>query len=122
MLFYSKCLKLISGVAFKILVKIAAFFFPQSSCGSMALLWGALQCQSGAHNWVSKQNEDKGLRQPWCSHLLKVEASWIVDWKTAGELNARMVLDGNVLDKKNQIISMDKAREMFTKGWCQLGS
>lgn len=44
------------------------------------------------------------------------------DQKTAGELSARMGLDGNVLDKKNQIISMDKAREMFTKGWYQPGS
>lgn len=31
-----------------------------------------------------------------------------VDQKTAGELSARTVLDGNVLDKKTQIITMDK--------------
>ena len=90
----------------------------------MALLRGALPCRSSAHNWVSKQNEEGGLCQPWRWHLLKVEAvaSSRVDQKTAGELSARTALDGNGLDKKNQIISMDKAREMFTKGWCQPGS
>lgn len=33
-----------------------------------------------------------------------------------------MVPDGKVVDKKKQIISVDKVREIFTKGWRQRGS
>lgn len=39
----------------------------------MALLWRAQQCRSVARKQVSRHNEEEGLRQPWRSHLVKVE-------------------------------------------------